>query len=201
MRRDADANTDEWRRRAPGGAGYGTARAMAALYQMMLAGGELNGTRIVSPRTLQYAIRNHTADRVDEFMGMPGSRPGAPFCAAPRPTSAGSAPSPTRASSAKVRASARRTAGAIRTRACRSPTSPTTAFPDPWHSKRLISSPTSCTRPSRRSLGATAAAGARARSSRRRGWCWLPRRRADLRPPITMPRALCGPAPCRAQVL
>ena len=55
-------------------AGYGTARAMAALYQMMLAGGELNGTRIVSPRTLQYAIRNHTADRVDEFMGMPMHR-------------------------------------------------------------------------------------------------------------------------------
>ena len=41
---------------------------------MMLAGGELNGTRIVSPRTLQYAIRNHTADRVDEFMGMPMHR-------------------------------------------------------------------------------------------------------------------------------
>ena len=50
------------------------ARAMAALYQMMLAGGELNGTRIVSPRTLQYAIRNHTGDRIDEFMGMPMHR-------------------------------------------------------------------------------------------------------------------------------
>ena len=75
MRRDADANSAEWRKGgAPGGAGYGTARAMAALYQMMLAGGELNGTRIVSPRTLQYAIRNHTADRVDEFMGMPMHR-------------------------------------------------------------------------------------------------------------------------------
>jgi CubicO group peptidase (beta-lactamase class C family) len=75
MRRDADANSTEWRKGgAPGGAGYGTARAMAALYQMMLAGGELNGTRIVSPRTLQYAIRNHTADRVDEFMGMPMHR-------------------------------------------------------------------------------------------------------------------------------
>ena len=75
MRRDADANSADWRKGgAPGGAGYGTARAMAALYQMMLAGGELNGTRIVSPRTLQYAIRNHTADRVDEFMGMPMHR-------------------------------------------------------------------------------------------------------------------------------
>lgn len=72
---DKDANAPEWRKGgAPGGAGYGTARAMAALYQMMLAGGELNGTRIVSPRMLDYAIRNHTAGRVDEFMGMPMHR-------------------------------------------------------------------------------------------------------------------------------
>ncbi|MCW5736782.1 MAG: beta-lactamase family protein [Enhydrobacter sp.] len=70
-----DANTADWRKAgAPGGAGYGTARAMAALYQMMLNGGELNGTRIVSPRMLQYAIRNHTGDRIDEFMGMPMHR-------------------------------------------------------------------------------------------------------------------------------
>jgi len=75
MRCDADPNSREWRLGgAPGGAGYGTARAMVALYQMMLAGGELNGTRLVSPRTLQYAIRNHTGDRVDEFMGMPMHR-------------------------------------------------------------------------------------------------------------------------------
>jgi CubicO group peptidase (beta-lactamase class C family) len=71
----ADANTADWRKAgAPGGAGYGTARAMAALYQMMLNGGELNGTRILSPRMLQYAIRNHTGDRIDEFMGMPMHR-------------------------------------------------------------------------------------------------------------------------------
>ncbi|WP_422001043.1 serine hydrolase domain-containing protein [Reyranella sp.] len=75
MRRDADANSPEWRKGgAPGGAGYGTARAMAALYQMMLQGGTLGGTRLVSPRTLQYAIRNHTGDRVDAFMGMPMHR-------------------------------------------------------------------------------------------------------------------------------
>ena len=71
----ADANTADWRKAgAPGGAGYGTARAMAALYQMMLNGGELAGRRIVSPRLLQYAIRNHTGDRIDEFMGMPMHR-------------------------------------------------------------------------------------------------------------------------------
>jgi CubicO group peptidase (beta-lactamase class C family) len=71
----ADANTADWRKAgAPGGGGYGTARAMAALYQMMLNGGSLNGTQLVSPRLLQYAIRNHTGDRVDEFMGMPMHR-------------------------------------------------------------------------------------------------------------------------------
>ena len=75
MRPDADANSAEWRKGgAPGGAGYGTARAMAALYQMMLLGGELNGTRIVGPRTLDYAIRNHTGERIDEYMGMPMHR-------------------------------------------------------------------------------------------------------------------------------
>lgn len=71
----ADNNAPEWRKGgAPGGAGYGTARALAALYQMMLADGTLGGVRLLSPRTLQYAIRNHTADRVDEFMGMPMHR-------------------------------------------------------------------------------------------------------------------------------
>lgn len=71
----ADNNTVAWRKSGgPGSAGYATARAMAALYQMMLNGGELAGQRIVSPRLLQYAIRNHTGDRVDEFMGMPMHR-------------------------------------------------------------------------------------------------------------------------------
>lgn len=73
--KDVEANSPEWRRAGvPGGGGYGTARGMVALYQMMLAGGVLNGTRLVSPRTLQYAIRNWTGDRVDEFMGMPMHR-------------------------------------------------------------------------------------------------------------------------------
>lgn len=70
-----DNNTVAWRKSGgPGSAGYATARAMAALYQMMLNGGELAGRRVVSPRLLQYAIRNHTGDRVDEFMGMPMHR-------------------------------------------------------------------------------------------------------------------------------
>ncbi|MDP1752846.1 MAG: serine hydrolase domain-containing protein [Reyranella sp.] len=71
----ADNNSAAWRKGgAPGAGGYATARAMAALYQMMLNGGEFAGTRLVSPRLLQYAIRNHTGDRVDEFMGMPMHR-------------------------------------------------------------------------------------------------------------------------------
>jgi len=75
MRPIAENNSADWRRSgSPGAAGYGTARAMAALYQMMLQGGELNGARLVSPRLLQYAIRNHTGERVDEFMGMPMHR-------------------------------------------------------------------------------------------------------------------------------
>jgi CubicO group peptidase (beta-lactamase class C family) len=71
----AENNTDAWRRAGvPGGGGYATARGMAALYQMMLNGGALNGVRLLSPRTLAYAIRNHTGDRVDEYMGMPMHR-------------------------------------------------------------------------------------------------------------------------------
>jgi len=70
-----ESNGETWRRGgAPGGGAYGTARGMVALYQMMLAGGELAGKRLLSPRTLAYALRNYTGDRVDEFMGMPMHR-------------------------------------------------------------------------------------------------------------------------------
>jgi len=58
----------------PGGGAYGTARGMAALYQMMLNGGKLNGVQLVSADTLTYAIQNHTGERTDEFMGMPMHR-------------------------------------------------------------------------------------------------------------------------------
>jgi CubicO group peptidase (beta-lactamase class C family) len=44
----------------PGGGAFGTARAMAAFYQMLLNGGELGGKRIFSPRMLDYAIRDWT---------------------------------------------------------------------------------------------------------------------------------------------
>ena len=75
MRPLVDANNDVWRLAgAPGGGGYGTARGMVALYQMMLGGGELNSVRVLSPRMIAYALRNHTGDRVDDFMGMPMHR-------------------------------------------------------------------------------------------------------------------------------
>jgi CubicO group peptidase (beta-lactamase class C family) len=68
-------NTLAWRRAGvPGGGGFATARAMAALYQMLANGGRLHGTRLFSPRLIQYVTRNFTADRVDHYMGMPMHR-------------------------------------------------------------------------------------------------------------------------------
>ncbi|HSE93112.1 MAG TPA: serine hydrolase domain-containing protein [Methylomirabilota bacterium] len=71
----ADENTAPFRRAgAPASGGYATARAMAAFYQMMLAGGRLGGVRLLSPRTVQYVTRNVTGDMVDGYMGMPMHR-------------------------------------------------------------------------------------------------------------------------------
>jgi CubicO group peptidase (beta-lactamase class C family) len=73
--RMADENTDAFRRAGvPGGGGFATARAMAAFYQMLAQGGRLNGTRLLSPRMVQYVTRNFTGDRVDLYMGMPMHR-------------------------------------------------------------------------------------------------------------------------------
>ena len=68
-------NTRAWRAAGvPGAGGYGTARGIASFYQMLLNGGVLDGARVLSPRAIQYATRNHTGDRVDENMGMPMHR-------------------------------------------------------------------------------------------------------------------------------
>lgn len=68
-------NTRAWRAAGvPGGGGYGTATGLATFYQMLLAGGVLDGTRVLGPRVIQFATRNHTGDRVDENMGMPMHR-------------------------------------------------------------------------------------------------------------------------------
>jgi CubicO group peptidase (beta-lactamase class C family) len=71
----ADRNSDAFKKAGvPGGGGYATARAIVAFYQMMLAGGTIGGTRLVGPRTLQYAIRNWTGDMHDHAMNQPMHR-------------------------------------------------------------------------------------------------------------------------------
>lgn len=71
----ADENNAAFRRAgAPSSGGYATARAMAAFYQLLLAGGRLNGVRLFAPRTIQYVTRNITGDMVDGYMGMPMHR-------------------------------------------------------------------------------------------------------------------------------
>jgi CubicO group peptidase (beta-lactamase class C family) len=71
----ADRNEPNfWRAGVPGGGGYATPADLAAFYQMLLGGGALNGVRVLSPRMVQYATRNHTGERPDEGMGMPMHR-------------------------------------------------------------------------------------------------------------------------------
>ena len=71
----AEENNPEFRRAGtPGGGGYASARARAAFYQMLAAGGTLNGKRLLSPRMVRYVTRSVTGDRVDGYMGMPMHR-------------------------------------------------------------------------------------------------------------------------------
>ena len=58
----------------PGAGGYATAGDVALFYQMLLGLGQLNNTRILSPRMVQYAVRNHTGDRLDHFFDLPMHR-------------------------------------------------------------------------------------------------------------------------------
>src|SRR5262249_41078837 len=61
--RRAEENNPEFRRAGtPGGGGYASARAMAAFYQMLAAGGTLGGRRLLSPRMVQYVTRSVTGD-------------------------------------------------------------------------------------------------------------------------------------------
>ncbi|OLC14876.1 MAG: hypothetical protein AUH29_09460 [Candidatus Rokubacteria bacterium 13_1_40CM_69_27] len=73
--RRADENNAVFRRAGiPSSGGYGTARAMAAFYQMLVQGGTLAGVRLLSPRMVAYVIRDFTGDRVDNHTGMPMHR-------------------------------------------------------------------------------------------------------------------------------
>jgi CubicO group peptidase (beta-lactamase class C family) len=58
----------------PGAGGFATAADMAGFYQMLLGGGALNGRRVLGPRIVQYATRNHTGERIDELLRMPMHR-------------------------------------------------------------------------------------------------------------------------------
>ena len=55
---------------------------MAALYQMMVNYGKLNGTRIFSRRLIEFVTRNHTGDMHDDGMDMPMHAAWACMCAA-----------------------------------------------------------------------------------------------------------------------
>jgi CubicO group peptidase (beta-lactamase class C family) len=71
----AEENTAPYRHAGiPSSGGFATARGMAALYQMMANGGQLNGTRLFSRRLIEFVTRNHTDEMVDGGMGMPMHR-------------------------------------------------------------------------------------------------------------------------------
>ena len=53
---------------------------MAVFYQMMAQGGIWRGTRIASPRMIDYVTRDFTGDMVDDDMGYPMHRGLGPFC-------------------------------------------------------------------------------------------------------------------------
>jgi CubicO group peptidase (beta-lactamase class C family) len=55
----------------PGSGATATAVGMAAFYQLLIHGGRAaNGRQLLSPRTIAYATRNFTGDRVDSHMKM-----------------------------------------------------------------------------------------------------------------------------------
>lgn len=58
----------------PGGGGYATAAGLQAFYQMLAAGGTLNGTRLFSPRLIRWVTQNQTGNRTDEQFGFPMHR-------------------------------------------------------------------------------------------------------------------------------
>lgn len=58
----------------PGAGGYATAADVVSFYQMLLNQGTHNGTRLLSPRMVQYVTANHTEDRIDHFFGTPMHR-------------------------------------------------------------------------------------------------------------------------------
>lgn len=72
--RDSENTAAHRRAGIPSSGGFATARGMAALYQMMVGKGTLDGVRLVSPRLIEYCTRNHTGDMHDYGMNMPMHR-------------------------------------------------------------------------------------------------------------------------------
>lgn len=72
--RDSENTAAHRRAGIPSSGGFASARGMAALYQMMVNKGTLNGVRLVSPRLVEYCTRNHTGDMHDHGMNMPMHR-------------------------------------------------------------------------------------------------------------------------------
>jgi len=49
----------------PFGGSFGTARAQVAFYQMLIQSGRLNGSRVLSPRMVEYLTIDFTGNRID----------------------------------------------------------------------------------------------------------------------------------------
>lgn len=68
-------NTSDYRLAGiPSSGAFGTARAMALFYQMLLGRGLFGGKRIVSARTVDFAVRNYTEERIDGNYKIPMRR-------------------------------------------------------------------------------------------------------------------------------
>jgi CubicO group peptidase (beta-lactamase class C family) len=70
----------------PSGGGYATAAGLVGFYQMLAAGGALNGVRVLSPRVVRYATRNHTEGKVDSATGLNMNRGLGPSVRGSNPT-------------------------------------------------------------------------------------------------------------------
>ena len=131
-------NSPEFREAGlPHGGGFGTARAMAAFYQMMLDHGRLGAVRVFSRRMIEYVTRDFTGDRPDEAMaGIPMHRGLGPHVrgSGPRIRGLGSIASPWTFGH-----------GGVGTSYCWADPTSGVSFayltnyvqPDPWHSARL----------------------------------------------------------------
>ncbi len=74
LNRVADNSAEFRSAGVPGGGGFGTARGMAAFYQMMLGQGRLGDVRLLSPRLVGFVTRDFSGEQIDHYMGLPMHR-------------------------------------------------------------------------------------------------------------------------------